>query len=349
MKIAIDVSPLQSGHKVRGIGFYVEHLKSSLIKYSSENEYIFFNAGEKIPKDTELVHFPYFEPFFLELPLYKRFKTVVTVHDLTPIVFPKAFPKGFKGQLKWQMQKFSLKKTNGIITDSINSKKDVIKYIGVKNDLVSVVYLAAGEEFKRFKTEDLRLKTVREKFSLPENFALYVGDVTWNKNLPRLIDAIKTTNIPLVMIGKSLVNENYDKTNPWNSDLVRVQELSRDDKNIIKLGFVDSLDLVSIYNMATVFVMPSLYEGFGLPILEAQACGLPVVTTNQGSLKEVAGHSAFIVDGYDMKSIASGIKKVFENKSLQEELAKLGLENAKKYSWKKTAAKTIEAYKKAIS
>ena len=150
------------------------------------------------------------------------------------------------------------------------------------------------------------------------------------------------------MIGKSLVNENYDKTNTWNSDLVRVQELSKDDKNIVRLGFVDSLDLVSIYNLATVFVMPSLYEGFGLPILEAQACGCPVVTTHEGSLKEVAGHSAFIVDGYDMKSIASGIKKVFEDSSLQEDLTKMGLENTKKYSWEKTVRQTIDAYKKAI-
>lgn len=348
MKIAIDVSPLKNDNKVRGVGFYLEHLKNSLVKYFPENEYVFFERGESLPEKIDLVHFPYFEPFFLALPIYKKYKTVVTVHDLTPLVFPDNFPKGFKGQLKWQMQKFSLKKAKGIITDSQCSKNDIVKLVGVKEDLVDVVYLASGEEFKRLKTEDLRLKTVREKFSLPENFALYVGDVTWNKNLPRLIDAIKTTDIPLVMIGKSLVNENYNKDNPWNHDLNRIGELTKNDSQITKLGFVETKDLVSIYNIATAFVMPSLYEGFGLPILEAMACGCPVITTKEGSLKEVAGNAAQFVDGYDLNSIAQGIKNVFESKTLQNDLREKGFANVEKYSWKITAQKTISAYKKAI-
>lgn len=348
MKIAIDISPLSSGHKVRGVGFYLENLKNSLLKYFPENEYVFFVTGEKLPSKLDLVHFPYFEPFFLALPLYKKYKTVVTVHDLTPIVFKDNFPRGIKGQLKWQMQRFSLKQTRRIITDSNNSKQDIVKYIGVNPNKVDVVYLAAGEQFKVIKLTDNDIKTLREKYKLPQEFALYVGDVTWNKNLPRLLDAIKTTDIPLVMIGKSLVNEDYDKDHPWNHDLNRVHQLSKDDKNIVKLGFVESEDLVSIYNMAKVFVMPSLYEGFGLPILEAMSCGCPVITTHEGSLKEVAADAAFIVDGYNLESIANGIQKVFENKTLQEELRKKGVENAKKYSWKKTAAQTLSSYKKAI-
>ena len=344
MKIAIDVSPLQTGHKIRGVGFYLEHLKNALVKYFQENEYVFFERGEKLPKDINLVHFPYFEPFFLALPLYKKFKTVVTVHDLTPIVFPQSFPRGIKGEIKWQMQRYALKRADAIITDSESSKKDIVKFVGTKERKIKVVYLAAGEQFTKLKTENIKLE-VRKKYNLPEKFVLYVGDVTSNKNLPRLIDAVKELKIPLVMIGKSLVSDNYDNDNPWNADLNRINELAKGDENIIRLGFVPAEDLTAVYNLATVFVLPSLYEGFGLPILEAMACGCPVVTSKEGSLEEVAGDAAFYIDAYDVESIAAGIKKVFNDEILQKELSKKGLKQVAKFSWKKAAEETINVYK----
>lgn len=348
MKIAIDISPLQTGHKVRGVGFYLEHLKSALLKYYPQNDYIFFERGQNLPKDTGLIHFPYFEPFFLALPIYKRFKTVVTVHDLTPIAFPSAFPRGIKGELKWQMQRFSLKKTNAIITDSQSSKRDIKRFIGVNESKIKVVYLAAGEGFERFKINDLRLKKTREKYELPERFLLYVGDVTPNKNLPRLLDAVTELDLPIVMVGKNLLTTDYDKENPWNRDLNRIWEIASKNKKIMRLGFVPDEDLVAIYNLAEVFIMPSLYEGFGLPILEAMACGCPVITSKEGSLAEVAGDSAYFVDAYDVEDIKSGIKKVFNDKSLQEELRKKGLINVNKYSWEKTAKETLEVYRQVL-
>lgn len=348
MKIAIDVSPLQTGHKVRGVGFYLEHLKSSLVNHFPENEYIFFNTGDKLPNKVDLIHFPYFEPFFLALPLYKRYKTVVTVHDLTPIVFPNLFPRGFKGQLKWQMQRFSLKQANAIITDSKNSKSDILKYIGVKENKVNVVYLAAGEEFRVLENGKWKME-VRKKYSLPEKFVLYVGDVTSNKNLPRLLNAIQTANIPLVLVGKAFVSD-FDKTNPWNRDLVRIHEQIEKFKTeslslVTILGFVSQEDLVSLYNAATVSILPSFYEGFGLPVLEAQACGSPVITTKEASLSEVGGSSVYYVDAFNYERMAEGIKKVFEDEKLQEELREKGLENVMRFSWKKTAEETINVYK----
>jgi len=353
MKIAIDISPLQTGHKVRGAGFYLENLKRALVKYYTQNEYKFFTRGEKLPENIDLVHFPYFEPFFLALPIYKKYLTVVTVHDLTPIVFKKHFPRGLKGELKWQMQKYALKKANAIITDSNCSKKDIVKHVGVPAERVSVVYLAAGEEFAKLKTENLKLK-IKEKYNLPEKFVLYVGDVTWNKNLPRLVEAVKSINVPLVMVGKALVSEDFDKNNPWNKDLAKVQDLINNQESInknqiIRLGFVPTEDLVAIYNLATVFVMPSLYEGFGLPILEAMSCGCPVITTKEGSLAEVAGDAAFYVDAYSKESIAKGIKEVFDNPILQKKLLLEGLKRVKEFSWKKTASDTLEVYEKVIS
>lgn len=348
MKIAIDISPLQTGHKVRGAGFYLENLKRALVKYYPQNEYKFFTRGENLPEDVDLVHFPYFEPFFLALPIYKKYLTVVTVHDLTPIVFKKHFPRGLKGEIKWQMQKYALKKANAIITDSNCSKKDIIKRVGVPAERVSVIYLAAGEEFKIIHNSEFIIRNLRKKYNLPEKFVLYVGDVTWNKNLPRLVEVVKSINVPLVMVGKALVSEDFDRNNPWNKDLVKVQDLAKDDKNIIRLGFVPTEDLVTIYNLATVFVMPSLYEGFGLPILEAMSCGCPVITTKQGSLGEVAGDAALYVDAYSKEDMTKGIKEVFENPILQKKLMLEGLKRINEFSWKKAAGETLEVYKKVI-
>jgi glycosyltransferase involved in cell wall biosynthesis len=352
MKIAIDVSPLQTGHKVRGVGFYLTHLKDAMAKYFPENDYIFFERGDKIPKDVELVHFPYFEPFFLALPIYQRYKTVVTVHDLTPILFPKAFPRGIKGEIKWQMQKHALKRANAVITDSNSSKNDIIKLTGIKEDKINVVYLAAGEKFRKLEIGNWKLE-IKKRYNLPDRFVLYVGDVTWNKNLPRILDAVIEARVPIVLVGKNLVSEDYDRNNPWNNDLNRIQEIinnqkSKNSEQITRLGFIPDEDLVAIYNLATAFVMPSIYEGFGLPILEAMACGCPVITSKESSLGEVAGNSAFFVDAYDYKSIASAIKEVFNNKTLQNELSEKGIDQAKKFSWKKTAEDTLEMYKRIL-
>lgn len=348
MRVAIDISPLQTGHKVRGAGFYLEHLKRSLLKYVANNEYIFFIRGENLPKIVDIVHFPYFEPFFLALPIYKKYKTVVTVHDLTPIVFKDHFSRGIKGEIKWQMQKHALKRADAILTDSQSSKKDILKYVKTKDSKVSVVYLAAGEEFVRIQNSESKIQNLRKKYNLPDKFALYVGDVTWNKNLPNLVKAIKQTEIPLVMVGKALTSQNYDRNNMWNKDLVEVQQLTELNKNIVMLGFVSTEDLVILYNLATLFIMPSFYEGFGLPILEAMSCGCPVITTKEGSLAEVAKDAAYYVDPYNIESISDGIIKVFKNSNLRKDLSQKGLENVKSFSWQKTAKETAQIYEKVL-
>ena len=348
MKIAIDISPLKTGrflqHRVRGTGFYIENLKNALIKYYPENKYIFFVRGEKLPKDVDLVHYPYFEPFFLALPLFMKQKIVVTVHDLTPLVFSDYFPKGIKGEIKWRIQRYLLQKADAVIADSKCSKGDIIKYAGISDTKVNVVYLAAGEEFHR-------IQNLRKKYNLPEKFVLYVGDVTWNKNLPRLIEGIKKTDAPLLMVGKALAEEDFDRGNFWNKDLAQVQNMIKNQKSKLKnqittLGFIPQEDLIALYNLATIFVMPSLYEGFGLPVLEAMSCGCPVITTKEGSMPEVAGDAAFYVNAYDIDSIKNGIEKVFNDEKLQKELSEKGMIQSKKFSWEKTAQETIKVYQK---
>lgn len=349
MKIAIDVSPLQSGHKVRGVGFYLEYLKRSLVEDFPEYEYNFFTNTSKILGKTDLVHYPYFDPFFLTLPLRKKHKTVVTVHDLTPLVYPKHFPVGLKGNVRWQIQKYNLQKVDAIIADSHASKNDIMKLAKIPDDKIFVIHLAAGKEFQRIEKGESRTEKVRDKYKLPSKFALYVGDVTWNKNVPHIVKAAIQAEIPLVMVGKTLISNDFDRTNPWNNDLIEVQKLALAHPSIMRLGFIPTEDIVALYNIATVFVFPSIYEGFGLPVIEAMQSGCPVITSQNGSLKEVAGDAAYIVDPLRVESIASGITKIFQSEKLQNELRVKGIIQAKKFNWKKTAFETIEVYKKVLN
>ncbi len=343
MKVAIDVSPLSSGHKVRGVGFYLQNLKEALLNYHSEHDYIFFENYKNLPKDVDLVHFPYFEPFKLSLPFKKKYKTVVTVHDLTPTVFKNHFPPGFKGELKWQVQKRSLENVDGIITDSTASKNDIQKIVGAPSDKIFVVYLAASADFH--KLEDLKTADIIfDKYKIPKDFILYVGDVTWNKNLVRIVEAVKKTKFNLVLVGKAIANRKYDRKNLWNRDLIRVQELISESQRFFPVGFVPNEDLNFLYNRASLLLMPSIYEGFGLPVIEAMQAGTPVVSSKEGSLLEVAGDAAFFVDAFDDYSISLGIIKLMGDRKLREELAEKGLERAKEFSWKKTADRTVEIY-----
>ena len=348
MKIAIDVSPLQSGHKIRGVGFYLERLKKSLLENFSEHTYIFFTQKEPLTQSVDIVHYPYFDPFFPTLPLRNKYKTVVTVHDLTPLVFPNHFPAGVKGNIQWQLQKFKLKQADAIIADSIASKSDIIKIAGIHTDKVSVVYLAADKVFKNYKISDAKKQALIKKYSLPEKFVLYVGDITWNKNIPRLVQAIQQTDIPLVMVGKALAQKDFDITNPWNKDLITFNKQIENSESIKVLGFVPTKDLVDLYNIASLFVFPSVYEGFGLPVIEAMQSGLPVVTSREGSLSEVAGDAAEYVDSYNPANIAEGISKVYQSKNIQEDLSKKGIEQSKNFNWKKTARETIQVYKNVL-
>lgn len=344
MKIAFDITPLSSEHRFRGIGSYTQNLVKTLKQYDERNSYIFFTRGEKLPKNIDLVHYPYFDPFFLTLSLQKIAKTVVTIHDLIPLVFPDKFPMGFRGRIKWGIQKVSLKGVKAIITDSENSKKDIIRLTGFPADKIYVIYLAPNPEFRQIK--DSLLGGVKEKYNLPEKFILYVGDVTWNKNIPGLILAIKKINIPLVIVGKQATDTDFDHKHPENQDLVLLEKEVEKDRRIIRLGFIPKDDLVAIYNLATVYCQPSFYEGFGLPILEAMACGCPVITTKEGSLPEVGGEACFYVDAYDQNKIANGINEVLRDKKLRDQLSQNGILQAKKFSWEKTAKKTIEVYEK---
>lgn len=347
MNVAIDVSPLESGHSVRGVGFYLENLKNALLKYYPDNKYHFFNDSSLIPNDYNIVHYPYFDPYFLSLPSKNSQKTVITVHDLTPIIFKEHFPAGIRGNVRWLIQKKRLRSADAIITDSESSKKDITKIVGIEEDKIKVIYLAAPDYFKKMETGNWKI-AIEKKFNLPDEFILYVGDVTWNKNLPRIVEAVKKSNFKLVMVGKALINDKYDKSNPWNKDLSIVQKEIENDERFIRLGFVSNEDLNLLYNSASCLLMPSLYEGFGLPVIEAMQAGCPVITSKEGSLEEVAGDAALYTDPFNSDAIAESINKLMEDGDLRKRLSQKGIDRAKNFSWKKTAEETLKVYRELV-
>ncbi len=342
--VGFDVSPLHTGHKVRGTGFYTKRLLESLKKSKKKIKVKELKSSKEIREQNyDLLHIPYFEPYFRTLPWPWKIKkpVIATIHDMIPVKYPQQYPAGIKGKLRWQIQKFLLRQTEFVITDSFASKYDIADLTGFPQDRIFVTYLAAGEEFHKLK--------VKQKYNLPDTFVLYVGDINWNKNIPSLVNACKQAETPLVIVGKQAVNSKIDKEHPENQDLVwlqkKVKELTINHQPLITTpGFVKMDELVALYNLATVYVQPSFDEGFGLPVLEAMTCGCPVISSNYGSLPEVVGDAGIKVEP-TVEKLAQKITKVINNKKLQKELSEKGLKRAKEFSWQKTARKTIEVYK----
>lgn len=350
MKVIIDISPLKSAHKTRGIGMYTRRLVDAVREIDKDNKYILTTKSDHI-SDADIIHYPYFDLFFHTLPLKKQTKTVVTIHDLIPLMFPKDFPSGIKGKIRFFLQRTALKNVNTIITDSQNSKKDIIKYLNINENKISVVYLAAAKEFT--PKSEKEILEIRKKYNLPEKFVLYVGDVNANKNLIQLIEAFCEVNnshpkLHLVLVGRAFKNHKLVQVKEIKEKIVNSK--LEDKVHIISNVPLDpSKDLVAIYNAASVYVQPSLYEGFGLPILEAFACGTPVVASNVSSIPEITGDAAILVNPNSIPQIASGIKKAITlSETNRNKLIEKGMLQAKKFSWKKTALETIAIYKKII-
>jgi len=342
-KIAIDITPTKNLNQYRGVGVYTKNLITRVQEIDQANEYIFYTRGQKLPK-VDLVHYPYFDFFFLTLPFFKKFPTIITIYDVIPFIFQKESKPGFKGILKLQIQKFLLKNIDRIITISQCSKKDVQNYLAVAGNKIDVTYLAAAPIFKPI-ADKKSLEKVGEKYNLPQKFILYVGDVNFNKNLPRLFEAIAKISIPLVMIGQAAKNEKLVEV----GDLMRLAEKLGIEKNVIRLGFVQDVDLVSIYNLAVCYAQPSLYEGFGLPALEAMACGAPVACSDIAVHREIAGDIPFYFDPNNPDDIAKILRSVVSLSNLNHQSrVERGLKQVKKYSWEKTIRKTIEVYQKTL-
>lgn len=345
MRIAF-VNPPLSEHFSRGTGTYAKGFIDAVEKYCQVE--IISAEARCLPKKVDIYHFPYFDPFFLTLPFFRKNKTIVTIHDLIPIKFAKHFPRGIKGEIKWQIQKQNIRRVSSIITDSYASKADIMSIVGLDEKMVQVVYLAPDEQFfiQKDKAEKER---VRNKYHLEHRFALFVGDVNWNKNLSRSIEAATTAKMTLVVVSKPFAEANEVKYNPWRDSLIEARELARGNPIIRGIGMVSREELVTLYQLATVLLFPSYYEGFGLPVTEAFAAGCPVITTHRGSLKEVAGEAAIIVDPDNTQAIISALTNIVGDSELRHKYIRLGKERVQQFSWEKTAKATYKIYQEVCN
>ncbi len=287
----------------------------------------------------------YFTPNYFTSPIHKKtYKLIVVVHDLIPFLF--TFPKG---SLIWKIFfkfKFQLrpifKKADKIICVSKNTMKDLIKLFKVPSGKTKVIGEGVGRNFKILKTYKVKEFLKKHKLNYHE-FILFVGRQDPYKNLESLIKAYGNLEdrfkekYKLVILGK--INQRYF---PGLKELIQKLEID----NFVKfLGYIPEVELPYFYNGAAVFCLPSFYEGFGLPVLEAQACGTPVICSNTSSLVEIVDGSAILINPYDFREIKRALKWVLEDKELVLKLKRKGLENVKRFSWSKTADQFINLFK----
>lgn len=292
---------------------------------------------------ADIIHYPYFDLFFSTLKVQGGEKTIVTIYDTIPLIYPQHYPSGIKGKLNFIRQKKALQKIDAVVTISETSKKDIVRFLDVPQEKIYTVYLAPGAIFRKVEGGKWKVE-VAKRYALPERFVLYVGDVNYNKNLSGLAQACVLAKLPLVIVGKQAATAEFDKQHLENRPFASFLEKYGGNSNIRRLGFVPDEDLVLIYNLATVYCQPSFYEGFGLPVLEAMACGCPVVASRTQALVEICGDSALFADPKDPRDIAVKIKTVSGNRKLASSLGRSGIEKVKQFSWEKLAYETTKVY-----
>ncbi len=354
--------------KSAGIGRYTYNLVKNLLKFNGKNEFFLIHYKKdnsdiyqqgayeiiipltclphkkiiwtdiilplKLQKcGLDILHDPYeFAPYFFNVLDSKK---ILTLHDITPKLLPETHMKITQVRCKYELPRI-LNNADRIITVSNSSKRDILFYYKIKPEKVSVVYNGVGDSFK--PQEDCA--NIKEKYNIKFPFFLFVGTLEPRKNIPTLIKAYKKLRKhrfihKLVIVGRK----------GWN--YANIPQIIKDlslENDVLLLDNVPEDDLPSFYSLADLFIYPSLYEGFGLPPLEAMACGTPVITSNTSSLPEVVGDAGIMVDPDDVDGLARAMHEVLTNDGLREEMIKKGLERAKLFSWENTARETLKVY-----
>ncbi len=288
----------------------------------------------RIKRNNRIFHAPHYNA-----PLLYRGKLVLTIHDLTHLKYPEFLPSAKAYFYARFMLRASSRKAARIITSSGSVKSDIIEYLGVPEDKIEVIPLAAGKEFCPVRDE-AKLREFREKYNLPRDFILYAGNMKKHKNLDVLLEAYEKLRKKRG-VEFSLV---FATAGRPDSDLAEKAESMGLGAAVKFLPLIPDEEMPLLYNSASVFVFPSLSEGFGLPVLEALACGIPCVVSVQPSLTEVAGDAAVLCDPASRSDFEKGIYKVLSDSSGSEALSSRGLERAGRFSWEKTAGETINVY-----
>lgn len=274
-------------------------------------------------------------------------KSVVTIYDLAYEHFPEMFKKDDLWKLKNWTQ-VSIKNADHIITISKSAKKDIIEFYQIAESKITVAYPGhRGDIFKPINDHQ-KINEIKKKYQInsTDKYLIFIGTLQPRKNLLRLIEALKDIeNLKLVIVGKT----KGQGRSGWMFEeiLSRPKELGIEGR-VIFTGFVPTEDLPYLVNGAMAYILPSLYEGFGIPVVEAMSCGTPVIVSNVSSLPEVVdnGKCGLMIDPYSVEDIKYGIEKMVNNKNLRKELSKLGIEQAKKFQWQKMATQVLEVFEK---
>jgi glycosyltransferase involved in cell wall biosynthesis len=365
VRIAIDVRKFHDF----GIGTYIRNLVHQLSRIDQETEYVLICRPQDLPRIripgpnfravvepakpysiSEQVRVPmtllrehidlFHAPHYV-LPPAIHCRSVVTIHDCIHLMFPQYLP----GRLAHAYAKLQLwtaaHRSDHILTVSEASKLDILRRFRIPADKVTVVYNAIDARLAR-EPADEEVDRVIARYQLRDPFALYVGNIKPHKNLERLIEAFHQLRqesafeaLKLVIIG--------DEISKYQG-LRRAVHVHKLHKHVRFFGFVPLETLAVLYQLASVFVFPSLYEGFGLPPLEAMSFGTPVVTSNVSSLPEVVGDAALLVDPYSSASIADGMRRVLTDENLRAFLRERGMARAREYSWEQSVGRIREVY-----
>ena len=364
MRVAIDARKLHDF----GIGTYIRNLLRQLARVDRQTEYVLLSRAADLDVAAQLgpnfravlepspnyslreqVHVPWvlrrerpdvFHAPHYVLPAAVTCRSVVTIHDCIHLMFPQYLPNKMAYAYARASMWTAVKRSDRILTVSEASKRDILHFFNLAPEKIVVVYNAIDDHFW-LTPPDEEVARVRERYQLDHQFILYVGNIKPHKNLVRLIEAfaeLRRTGfeeLKLLIIG--------DEISKLPS-LRRAVHGHKLHKHVRFLGYVSDDTLRVLYRLASLFVFPSLYEGFGLPPLEAMASGTPVVTSNQSSMPEVTGDAAVLVDPYDVNSIVEGMRRVLADADLAADLRRRGPERAREFSWARSVEQTRTVY-----
>jgi glycosyltransferase involved in cell wall biosynthesis len=379
MRIGIDIRPITAAGLGRGLATYSVNLVKSLLTINQDNHYCLFVARnqsiedflEELPSTNhvsvvrlrrptrniflwdQLLWYPLlkkeridvFHSLVYGVPLLCPCKKIITIHDLTPLIFPE-FIKKFRHKVVFRFNFFTGKYADRVITPSQRSKNDFIHYVNIPEENVSVIFEGVTKRYRTLQNKR-ELERIKTRYQIPGTYLLYVGGFDKNKNLTTLVKAFH------LLLQKNLLKDDIFLvfTGAFTQDAVSLREFVKAQKfedKVVFTGFVPEEDLIGLYNGAEVFVFPSLYEGFGLPPLEAMACGVPVITSHAASLPEVVGDAGIQVDPHSPEELSQKIIDVLMDDNLRENLRKNGIKRANLFSWEETARKTLQVYQEVL-
>ena len=280
------------------------------------------------------------------LPLFLPCRSVLTIHDILFESNPEFFPKFHRRLLKFFVP-ISAKRSHRIISVSEFTRKQIIKYYNIPPEKITVIHEGASRQFGPIKNKDF-IYSQLTRYGIRKKYVLFVGRIEPRKNVTGLLEAFNhmrrrdKRDLCLVIVG------NQDRIFQSTELTTSIKDMQVN-SDVIFTGGVSEEDLSVLYNGAEVLAYPAFAEGFGLPVLEAMACGTPVVTSNTTSLPEIAGDAALLVNPYSAREIGECLERVLRDSELRRELSRKGLQRAKKFRWREASQKTIQLYREVLS